>query len=81
MTLSRSQKRGLIGASLLALILIMVGIIASYFGSKYQLRIVYGSYVSLMVVLALQVFMGNARITNLAIRRLWALVPMPLPSV
>lgn len=66
MSLSRSQKRGLVGASLLAFVLIMVGTIATYFGSKYQLRIVYGSYVSLMVVLALQVFMGNARITNLS---------------
>lgn len=66
MTLSRSQKRGLVGASLLAIVLILIGIIATYFGSKYQLRIVYGSYVSLMVVLALQVFMGNARITNLS---------------
>ena len=66
MTFSRSQKRGLVGASLLALILIGIGLVASYFGSRYQLRIVYGAYVNLMVVLALQVFMGNARITNLS---------------
>ncbi|MEX0343618.1 MAG: branched-chain amino acid ABC transporter permease [Rhizobiaceae bacterium] len=66
MTLSRSQKRGLVGAGLLALILIAIGIAVSYFGSRYQLRIVYGAYVNLMVVLALQVFMGNARITNLS---------------
>ena len=66
MTLSRSQKRGLIGAGLLALILTGIGLAASYYGSRYQLRIVYGAYVNLMVVLALQVFMGNARITNLS---------------
>ena len=66
MTLSRSQKRGLIGATLLSVLLIGVGVAALWFGSRYQLRIVYGAYVNLMVVLALQVFMGNARITNLS---------------
>ena len=66
MTLSRSQKRGLVGAAMLALVLIAIGLATSYFGSRYQLRIVYGAYVNLMVVLALQVFMGNARITNLS---------------
>ncbi|MEM6985671.1 MAG: branched-chain amino acid ABC transporter permease [Pseudomonadota bacterium] len=66
MTLSREQQRGLLGATLLALCLIGIGVAASYFGSRYQLRIVYGAYVNLMVVLALQVFMGNARITNLS---------------
>ncbi|MEX0285443.1 MAG: branched-chain amino acid ABC transporter permease [Paracoccaceae bacterium] len=66
MTLSRSQQRGLIGAGLLAAILIAIAVAASYLGSNYQLRIVYGAYVNLMVVLALQVFMGNARVTNLS---------------
>ena len=66
MTLSRSQKRGLVGATLLAFVLIAVGIAASWFGSRYQLRFVYGVYVNLLVVLGLQVFMGNARMTNLS---------------
>ena len=66
MTLSRAQKRGLVGAALLSVVLIAIGVIAASFGSRYQLRIVYGAYVNLMVVLALQVFMGNARITNLS---------------
>ena len=66
MTLSRSQRRGLMGAALLALVLIAIGTVTTHFGSGYQLRIVYGTYVNLMVVLALQVFMGNARITNLS---------------
>mgnify|MGYP000654564919 FL=1 len=65
MRLSLSQKRGLIGASLLALLLIVIGVATTWFGSRYQLRIVYGAYVNLLVVLGLQVFMGNARITNL----------------
>ncbi len=66
MTLSRSQKRGLVGAAILALVLIAIGVAASWFGSRYQLRLVYGAYVNLLVVLGLQVFMGNARMTNLS---------------
>ena len=66
MTLSRAQKQGLVGAAMLAAVLITIGLIATWFGSRYQLRLVYGAYVNLLVVLALQVFMGNARITNLS---------------
>ena len=66
MTLTRHQKRGLIGAVILSLILIAIGVLASWFGSRYQLRLVYGAYVNLLVVLGLQVFMGNARVTNLS---------------
>lgn len=66
MTLSRAQRRGIVGAALLALILIAIGLAATWFGSRYQLRLVYGAYVNLLVVLALQVFMGNARVTNLS---------------
>ncbi len=66
MTLSRSQRRGLVGAAMLAALLVAIGVATTYFGSRYQLRIVYGAYVNLMAVLALQVFMGNARITNLS---------------
>ena len=66
MTLARHQKRGLIGALILSVILIAIGVLASYFGSRYQLRLVYGAYVNLLVVLGLQVFMGNARVTNLS---------------
>lgn len=65
MTLSRSQKRGLVGAAILSIILIAIGLATAWFGSRYQLRIVYSTYVNLMVVLALQAFMGNTRITNL----------------
>ena len=60
------MRRGLIGAAVLSLILVAIGVAASYFGSRYQLRLVYGAYVNLLVVLGLQVFMGNARITNLS---------------
>ena len=66
MTISRSMNRGLVGASLLALILVIIGVVAAYFGTRYQLRLVYSAYVNLLVVLGLQVFMGNARVTNLS---------------
>lgn len=66
MTLTRAVRRGLIGSALLAVVLIAIGVATSYFGSRYQLRLVYGAYVNLLVVLGLQVFMGNARVTNLS---------------
>ena len=66
MTLSRGMKRGVVGATLLAIVLVIIGLITTYFGSRYQLRLVYSTYVNLLVVLGLQVFMGNARITNLS---------------
>lgn len=66
MTLSRGMKRGFVGATLLAIVLVIIGLITTYFGSRYQLRLVYSTYVNLLVVLGLQVFMGNARITNLS---------------
>lgn len=66
MILNPSQKRGLVGAALLATVLILIGLLVIYFGSRYQLRLVYSAYVNLLVVLAMQVFMGNARLTNLS---------------
>jgi len=64
--MSRGMRRGLAGSLLLSLILVAIGVLTAYFGSRYQLRLVYGAYVNLLVVLGLQVFMGNARITNLS---------------
>jgi len=66
MTLSRGMKRGLVGAALLAAVLIAIAVAAAYFGSRYQLRLVYSAYVNLLVVLGLQVFMGNARGPNIS---------------
>ncbi|MFL4468494.1 branched-chain amino acid ABC transporter permease [Tateyamaria armeniaca] len=66
MTLTRSQKRGVVGACMLAAILIAIGVLATFFASNYQLRLVYSAFVNLIVVLGLQVFMGNSRLTNLS---------------
>ncbi len=51
---------------MLAAILIVIGVLATFFASKYQLRLIYSAYVNLIVVLGLQVFMGNSRLTNLS---------------
>lgn len=64
--ISRDQRSGLVGSLLLSCLLIAVGLLVVYFGQRYQLRIVYAAYVNLLVVLGLQVFMGNANITNLS---------------
>ena len=64
--LARARQSGIAGAAILAAALIIIGILAEQFGSRYQLRLVYSSYVNLLVVLGLQVFMGNARLTNLS---------------
>lgn len=64
--MSAGLRQGLIGAVMLSILLIAVGVAAELFGSRYQIRIVYSAYVNLIVVLALQVFMGNAKITNLS---------------
>ena len=64
--MSAGLRQGLIGAAMLALVLVAIGVATEAFGSRYQIRIVYSAFVNLIVVLALQVFMGNAKITNLS---------------
>ena len=63
---SRGQRSGLLGSVLLSAALVSIGLLVIYFGQRYQLRIVYAAYVNLLVVLGLQVFMGNSNITNLS---------------
>lgn len=57
--LNESQRRGLIGSALLSLLLL--AIVAAYYlwGEDYQARILYSTFVNLLVVIGLQVFMGN----------------------
>jgi len=64
--LSRGHRSALQGSVLLSVILVAVGLLVVYFGQRYQIRLVYAAYVNLLVVLGLQVFMGNANITNLS---------------
>ncbi|MEP2030132.1 MAG: branched-chain amino acid ABC transporter permease [Paracoccaceae bacterium] len=57
--LNRSQRRGLIGAALLSLLILMI--VGSYalWGESYQARILYAAFVNVIVVIGLQIFMGN----------------------
>lgn len=57
--LNRSQMRGLLGAAMLSvLILLIVGAYALW-GESYQARILYATFVNVIVVIGLQTFMGN----------------------
>ncbi|MED5531356.1 MAG: branched-chain amino acid ABC transporter permease, partial [Pseudomonadota bacterium] len=62
----RSFKNAVWGASLLSILVAGIGLLVIVFGEKYHLRLVYAAYVNLLVVLGLQVFMGNTNITNLS---------------
>lgn len=58
--LNREQVRGLLGAAILsALILSIVGAYLLW-GESWQARILYATFVNLIVVIGLQVFMGNS---------------------
>ncbi len=61
-----SLKNAVWGASLLSVLVAGIGLFVIFFGEKYHLRLVYAAYVNLLVVLGLQVFMGNTNITNLS---------------
>jgi len=66
MSLSSTQRSGLVGSAILGLVLVIVGVAAAYLGSRYQVRLVYSTYVNLLAVLGLQIFMGNSMVTNLS---------------
>lgn len=66
LNISRSHRSALSGSLLLSILLVALGLLVVYFGQRYQIRLVYAAYVNLLVVLGLQVFMGNANITNLS---------------
>jgi branched-chain amino acid transport system permease protein len=59
-------RSALAGAFILSVILVTLGLVVAHYGQRYQVRMVYAAYVNLLVVLGLQVFMGNANITNLS---------------
>lgn len=58
------QRKGLLGAALLSLIIL--AIVGAYYawGETYHARILYATFVNLLVVVGLQVFTGNANITG-----------------
>ena len=64
MRLNPSQRQGLVGSALLSLLIL--GIVGAYYlwGESYQARILYATFVNLLVVVGLQVFMGNSNLTS-----------------
>ena len=57
--MSRDQIRGLIGSALLAALILLIVAAYAIWGETYQARILYATFVNLIVVIGLQVFMGN----------------------
>lgn len=64
--LNASQRQGLIGSALLSLLIL--AIVGAYYvwGESYQARILYATFVNLLVVVGLQTFMGNANLVSFA---------------
>lgn len=64
LSLTRAQRKGLLGSTLLSLLILVV--VGAYYawGEAYQARILYAAFVNLLVVVGLQTFMGNANITS-----------------
>lgn len=64
--LNKEQRKGLLGSALLGLLILLI--VGAYYvwGESYQARILYATFVNLLVVVGLQVFMGNANITSFA---------------
>lgn len=62
--LNINQRKGLVGSTLLSFLIL--AIVGAYYlwGEGYQARILYAAFVNLLVVVGLQVFMGNAKITS-----------------
>jgi len=61
-----SSTRSLRGAMVLALVTIVIGLIMLSFGEPYQQRLAFAAYVNIVVVVGLQIFMGNSNVANLS---------------
>ncbi|MEZ5825481.1 MAG: branched-chain amino acid ABC transporter permease [Geminicoccaceae bacterium] len=64
LSLNRDQRMGLLGATLLSLVIL--ALVGAYYlwGESYQARILYATFVNLIVVIGLQTFSGNANIVS-----------------
>jgi branched-chain amino acid transport system permease protein len=61
-----SNARSLGGAMVLALVTIAIGLVVLAFGEPYQQRLAFAAYVNIVVVVGLQIFMGNSNVANLS---------------
>ncbi len=62
--LNAGQRQGLLGSAMLGLLILLI--VGAYFlwGETYQARILYATFVNILVVIGLQVFTGNSNLTG-----------------
>ena len=58
-------SRSLVGGLVTALPVILIGLIIWLYAPLYLMRIAFAAYVNLLIVLGLQIFMGNSLVANL----------------
>ena len=58
--------RSVRGATIIAAFAVGIGLLIMLFGEPYQVRLAVAAYINLILVLGLQIFMGNANVANLA---------------
>jgi branched-chain amino acid transport system permease protein len=59
-------NRAVFGAFLLSAVVVVLGLLVLAFGAPYQERLAFAALVNVVVVLGLQIFMGNSNIANLS---------------
>ena len=57
--------RSLLGALITALPIVIIGLLVVAFAPAYLVRVAFAAYVNLLIVLGLQMFMGNSMVANL----------------
>ena len=58
--------RSLRGGTIIAAFAVCIGVLIMLFGEPYQVRLAVAAYINLILVIGLQIFMGNANVANLA---------------
>lgn len=58
-------NRSLQGALMLSALIVVLGLLVLAFGEPFQVRLAFAAFVNVIVVIGLQIFMGNANIANL----------------
>ncbi len=62
--LNAGQRQGLLGSAMLSLLILLIVGAYSLWGETYQARILYATFVNILVVVGLQVFTGNSNLTG-----------------
>ena len=61
----KALLRSVTGGLLTALPMVIIGLLILEFAPAYLVRIAFAAYVNLLIVLGLQIFMGNSMVANL----------------